>query len=145
MRSHVSCKSHHQTLLDITIKSGIYLHILSRPYVLAVTLNTAASKSCLSAILFHPQNHVNKMAAMDDVQVQEEYDEFRNEDGKFLLIQRFSVVIFLMVVQEFRFSLGLDAVTRLKQSATRKKGRGFDGELRYMINDLAYIVYVHGF
>jgi hypothetical protein len=40
------------------------------------------------------------MAAIDDVQVQEEYDEFRNED---------------------------ESITRLKMSATRKKGRGFEG------------------
>lgn len=41
-----------------------------------------------------PTNHVHKMAAMDDVQVQEEYDEFRNEDGQF---QGGSLVICLMV------------------------------------------------
>lgn len=82
-----SCKPHHKILYHITIQNWIHLHILSRPYVLAVTLNTALSKSCLSAILFHPAKHVNKMAAMDDVQVQEEYDEFRNEDGEFPLIQ----------------------------------------------------------
>ena len=76
-----------------------------------------------------PTEHVNKMAAMDDVQVQEEYDEFRNEDGRCLLIQGFSLVILMMCTTFFLpFSL-LDAITRLKQSATRKKGRGFDGEL----------------
>lgn len=76
-----------------------------------------------------PTEHVNKMAAMDDVQVQEEYDEFRNEDGQCPVIQGFSLVI-LMIATTFvvPFAL-LDAITRLKQSATRKKGRGFDGEL----------------